>query len=127
MKRVIVIIVFGLMWCNVGFAECIEGDCDNGYGTYTYASGEFAGDKYVGERKDGEMHGQGTYTRANGEIIKGIFKDGKLFKSSTKQPSTSTSASKNKLADELKELKKLYKDGTLTKAEFSKAKSKLLK
>ena len=35
--------------------------------------------------------------------------------------------SKSKLADELKELKKLYKEGTLSKEEFSKAKNKLLK
>ena len=46
------------MFCNVGFAECIEGDCDNGYGTYTYANG----DKYVGEFKDGKPQGQGTDT-----------------------------------------------------------------
>ena len=34
---------------------------------------------------------------------------------------------KGNLADELKELKKLYKDGTLSKEEFTKAKKKLLK
>ena len=28
-----------LMWCNVGFAECIKGDCNNGYGTATWADG----------------------------------------------------------------------------------------
>ena len=31
-----------------GFAECIKGDCINGYGTYTYANGS----KYVGEFKN---------------------------------------------------------------------------
>ena len=76
------------MWCNVGFAKCIEGDCNNGYGTYilengdkyvgehkdgkqhglgtlTWVSGKFAGDKYIGEFKDGKQHGQGTSTYAN--------------------------------------------------------------
>ena len=66
------------MWCNVGFAECIEGDCNNGYGTYTWASGEFAGDKYVGEFKDGKRHGQGTHTWADGTFIKGIFENNYL-------------------------------------------------
>ena len=52
MKKLLMILVLGLLWCNVGFAECIKGDCTNGQGTYTWASGEFAGDKYVGEWKD---------------------------------------------------------------------------
>ena len=43
-----------LFWCNASFAECIEGNCKNGQGTYTWASGENAGDKYVGEWKDGK-------------------------------------------------------------------------
>ena len=61
------------MWCNVGVAECIEGDCINGYGTYTWADG----DEYVGEHKDGKGHGQGTYTYANGDKYVGEVKDGK--------------------------------------------------
>ena len=44
----------------------------------------------------------------------------------TSSKKTTSSKSKN-LADELKELKKLYKDGTLSKEEFTKAKNKLLK
>ena len=64
------------MWCNVGFAECIKGDCTNGYGTYTYTDG----DKYVGEYKDGQRHGQGTFTLADGTVVKGIFKKDKLVK-----------------------------------------------
>ena len=58
-------------------SECIEGDCNNGYGTYTWADG----DKYVGEWKDGKQNGQGTYTWADGRIKKGIWKKGKLVKS----------------------------------------------
>tara|TARA_E500000178_G_scaffold345441_1_gene395300 strand:- start:8977 stop:9177 length:201 start_codon:yes stop_codon:yes gene_type:complete len=33
----------------------------NCYGTYTFADGS----KYVGEFKDGNFHGQGTFTYAN--------------------------------------------------------------
>ena len=73
MKKLLGILVLVLLWCNVGFAECIKGDCNNGYGTYTWNTG----DKYVGEFKDGKGHGQGTYTYANGDIYVGEFKDDK--------------------------------------------------
>jgi len=63
------------MWCNVGFAKCIKGDCNNGYGTYTWADGS----KYVGEYKDGLEHGQGTYTGSDGTVDKGIWKNNKLI------------------------------------------------
>ena len=75
MKKLLGILVQGLLWCNVGFAECIKGDCNNGYGTYTYANGS----KYVGEWKDGKENGQGTYTFANGTVDKGIWKNNKLI------------------------------------------------
>ena len=54
--------------------QCIKGDCNNGYGTYTWSDGS----KYVGEHKDGKGHGQGTYTYADGTIKKGIWKNGEL-------------------------------------------------
>ena len=60
-------------------SKCIEGDCENGQGVYTYASG----DKYVGEFKDGKAHGQGIRTRIrmsdySGRNVKyvGRFEDG---------------------------------------------------
>ena len=50
----------------------------NGQGTYYFlANNQFKGDKYVGEFKDGKMNGQGTYTFANGDKYVGEFKDGK--------------------------------------------------
>ena len=67
------------MWCNVGFAECIQGDCNNGYGTYTYADGR----QYVGEFKDGKAHVQGTWTYEDGRVEKGILKKDKLIKFAT--------------------------------------------
>jgi uncharacterized membrane protein len=48
------------------------------------------------------------------------------WKAIKKTPSTK-SASKSQLADEVRELKKLYKEGTLSKQEFTKAKNKLIK
>jgi hypothetical protein len=43
----------------------------HGQGTYTFADGN----KYVGEWKDGKFHGQGTYTYANGAKHVGEFRD----------------------------------------------------
>ena len=86
-----------LLWCNVGFAECIKGDCNNGYGTPMWTDGTKyvgehkngkrhgqgtwtypSGDKYVGEYKDGKRHGEGTYTQVDGTVGKGIWEDGGL-------------------------------------------------
>jgi hypothetical protein len=77
---------------------CIEGDCENGYGTYIYyydeqykmlekldlhlktfslfMSDSEDGDEYVGEWKNGKFHGQGTMTFINGIKYVGKFKDG---------------------------------------------------
>jgi len=77
MKKILGILVLGLLWCNTGFAECIKGDCNNGYGTYTYANGN----KYVREFKDAKRNGLGTYTFANGTVDKGIWKINKLIES----------------------------------------------
>ena len=46
----------------------------HGQGTYTWANGN----KYVGEYKDDMMHGQGTYTSADGTITKGLWKNGEF-------------------------------------------------
>ena len=77
MKKLLGILVLGLLWCNLSNAECIEGDCNNGYGTFTWTDGA----KYVGEFKDGLQHGQGTYITTDGAKYVGEFKDGKLIKS----------------------------------------------
>ena len=50
----------------------------NGQGTFTWTSGEFAGDKYIGEWKDDKKNGKGTYTQADGTVGKGIWEDGEL-------------------------------------------------
>ena len=58
---------------------------DDGYtglGTATWPDGFHygGGDKYVGEFKDGNFHGQGTLTKANGTIQEGLFENGDLVK-----------------------------------------------
>jgi len=53
---------------------CISGDCENGYGTFVWAAGtDWAGDKYVGDWKDGYRHGQGTYYYASGMTYRGTY------------------------------------------------------
>ncbi len=48
----------------------------NGLGTfYNQGESQFKGDKYVGEFKGGQFNGQGTYTSANGDEYGGQFKD----------------------------------------------------
>ena len=47
---------------------------ENGQGTYTWSDGH----KYVGEFKDGLPNGQGTQTFPNGDKYVGEFKDGQL-------------------------------------------------
>jgi len=56
-------------------------------------------------------------------IIWWASEGGKTYKKSSKE----ISQSKNQLSQELKELKELYNNGTLSKEEFTKAKNKLLK
>jgi hypothetical protein len=50
---------------------CISGDCKEGYGTYTWESGE----KYEGYWKNDKRKGQGTNNYANGDVYKGDWKD----------------------------------------------------
>ena len=73
MKKFLAILVLGLLWCNTAFTECIEGNCSDGQGTYTWADGG----KYVGEFKDGMQHGAGTATFTNGNKYVGEWKKGK--------------------------------------------------
>ena len=43
MKKLLLILLCLPM---IGFGQCLDGDCVNGYGTYIY----FEGDKYVGDK-----------------------------------------------------------------------------
>ncbi len=50
---------------------CINGDCENGGGTYAYPDGS----KYEGQFKLGKIHGWGTFYYANGDKYIGGFKE----------------------------------------------------
>ena len=79
MKNLFLPIIVSLIFCNTGFTRstgCTDGDCNNGYGTWTYTDLT----TYVGEWRDGDMNGQGTFTLADGTVKKGIWKDGELVK-----------------------------------------------
>lgn len=96
----ILTIVFQFICYSNVFAQCIEGDCINGKGTYFFTSGS----KYIGNFLNGEIHGEGTcyykdgsiyvgnwshrfpegngiLTLKDGSIKKGIWKKGQLIDS----------------------------------------------
>jgi hypothetical protein len=72
MKKLLGILVLGLLLSSNAYAECIEGDCENGYGTFT-----LDGNTYVGEWKNGKGHGQGTLTWPDGNTYVGEWKNDK--------------------------------------------------
>jgi len=76
MKKTIIITML-LLFTSYAFSQqkgCITGDCDNGYGTYSYSNG----DKYTGDWVNQKMHGNGAYYYKNGDVYKGQFKNNKL-------------------------------------------------
>ena len=76
MKKTIIITMMLLM-ASYSFSQkkgCISGNCDNGYGTWVYPSGE----KYTGDWVNKKMHGNGAYYYKSGDIYKGQFNNNKL-------------------------------------------------
>ncbi|HLP14459.1 MAG TPA: hypothetical protein VK177_21190 [Flavobacteriales bacterium] len=53
--------------------KVISGDCENGFGTFQWKSGNV----YEGNWKNGEKHGKGILTFADKSVYNGEFKDGK--------------------------------------------------
>jgi hypothetical protein len=56
-----------------GKVGCVQGNCENGIGTYFYKAGSA---KYIGEFKNELPHGFGTCTYANGDLYQGEWLDG---------------------------------------------------
>lgn len=56
-----------------GQIGCIQGDCADGKGTYIFKEGSA---KFVGEFKNGQPHGFGICTYANGDRYRGEWADG---------------------------------------------------
>ncbi len=73
MEKLSMVMLLSFMITPSLYAECINGDCIDGYGTFSYPNG----DKYVGNWKNGDKEGQGTLTLANGINYVGGWKNGK--------------------------------------------------
>jgi hypothetical protein len=100
LKRLYPIVLLGMICLLSACSDkCISGNCENGYGTYTFKNGNKyvgewkdgkrngqgtntwpGGEKYIGEWKDNNMNGQGTYTYADDRIKRGIWKNNKFVK-----------------------------------------------
>ena len=52
--------------------ECIEGDCENGWGAYVFTDGS----SYYGEWKDGFPEGPGTLKYIDGSMDEGKWQGG---------------------------------------------------
>ncbi len=79
-RAILLLVVFSLYIAPATvFAECIEGNCRNGYGTFSFPDGQ----KYVGQFKNGKRHGQGSQTWPLGDKYVGQWADGKKHGSGT--------------------------------------------
>ena len=74
MKKLLLIIALGFLWSVNAYSvvKCIKGDCENGTGIQINNDGA----KYDGEFKDGEFHGQGTFTVKGAKYV-GRWKNGR--------------------------------------------------
>lgn len=74
------LLFFALFFCQNLDAQCVSGDCKNGRGTYIFPSGA----KYIGDFKNGEIHGVGVCYYTNKSKYSGEWKnrypDGKGIK-----------------------------------------------
>ena len=57
---------------GVSWGDCVEGDCYNGKGKYTWPSGNV----YEGEFEYGQRTGKGKYSYADGDVYEGEFEYG---------------------------------------------------
>lgn len=65
--RTVFIALLCLFWASATHAQCVSGDCKNGRGIYVYPSGA----KYIGDFKDGEIHGIGVCYYTDGSKYQG--------------------------------------------------------
>ena len=68
MKKTILYLPILVQTLNLS-AQCVQGDCKNGFGRYNYGNGGY----YIGYFKDGMEHGQGEVYFVSGAIYKGEF------------------------------------------------------
>ncbi|MCA1766312.1 MAG: hypothetical protein LC633_08735, partial [Desulfobulbaceae bacterium] len=73
LTTLLVIIILGFAASPVS-AECTEGDCANGSGTFEYPNGG----NYVGEFKENYPHGEGVLIYPDGSKYAGSFENNEL-------------------------------------------------
>ncbi len=62
-KQMLVVGVLSFLFSTQILAQCVKGNCQNGYGTFTYKSGA----TYKGDFLNGEINGQGALYFSNGD------------------------------------------------------------
>ncbi|MEZ5056340.1 MAG: caspase family protein, partial [Saprospiraceae bacterium] len=67
MKKYILLFSIQLFLLSFGYSQCMSGDCKNGTGIFIYPSGA----KYIGQFKNGEIHGIGACYYTNGSKYQG--------------------------------------------------------
>ena len=70
MKRILFLLLLASA-SSVVSAQCIAGDCQNGQGTFIYPSGA----KYIGNFRNGEIHGVGVCYYTDGSKFSGEWKN----------------------------------------------------
>ena len=122
MKKILVVIVLSLLWCNTAFAlpKC-QGEDTSKWTICQGAKITSKGSKYSGEFKEGKYHGQGTITNAAGDEYIGGWKDGKFY-----GKGTLTYSNGNKKSGIWKD-GKVNEQNTLTVSSGGKKKEKPLK
>lgn len=71
MKRILLFLLLTVSANSIVSAQCIAGDCQNGQGTFLYPSGA----KYIGNFKNGEIHGVGVCYYTDGSKFSGEWKN----------------------------------------------------
>jgi hypothetical protein len=69
-QRLLLFSAFSFALLSSVQAQCISGDCKNGRGTYIFPSGA----KYIGDFKNGEIHGVGVCYYTNGSKYSGEWR-----------------------------------------------------
>ncbi|MCK6691399.1 MAG: caspase family protein [Thermoanaerobaculia bacterium] len=70
MKRLLIILLLSALAAADASAQCVAGNCQNGQGTYVYPSGA----KYIGNFRNGEIHGVGVCYYTDGSKYSGEWK-----------------------------------------------------